>query len=68
MAAKVSSKTLTRSNTDKVWLGVCGGVGEYFNLDPAVVRVAWILIVVFTGFFPGLLAYLLAAFVMPQKA
>ncbi len=61
------AKKLVRSRENKVWLGVCGGVGEYFNLDPAVIRVMWILVVVFTGFFPGLLAYLLAGLVMPNK-
>ena len=68
MAAKPAPQTLARSKSNKVWLGVCGGVGEYFKLDPVLVRVSWILIVVFTGFFPGLVAYLLAALVMPESA
>ena len=67
MAVSKTNKTLSRS-TNKVWLGVCGGVGEYFNFDPVLIRVIWILIVVFTGFFPGLVAYLLAALVMPESA
>ncbi len=68
MAVKASPKTLSRSKTNKVWLGVCGGVGEFLNLDPVVTRVIWIVITVFTGFVPGLVAYLLAALVMPDKA
>lgn len=66
--AKFTSKTLTRSKVNKVWLGVCGGAGEYFNIDPVIVRVVWILIVAFTGFAPGIIAYLLAALVMPESA
>jgi len=66
--AKSGSKSLTRSKSNKVWLGVCGGVGEYFNFDPVVIRVVWILIVAFTGFAPGIIAYLLAALVMPDSA
>lgn len=65
---KSSPKTLARSKSNKVWLGICGGVGEYFNFDPVLIRVVWILIVAFTGFAPGIIAYLLAALVMPESA
>lgn len=61
-------KKLYRSNTNKAWLGVLGGLGEYLNIDPVLLRVAFILISVFTGFVPGLIAYLLAAMVMPTKS
>lgn len=61
-------KKLHKSGENKIWLGVIGGTGEYFNVDPVVLRVIWIIIVVFTGFFPGLIAYLLAALVMPRKS
>ncbi len=64
MAAK---KQLFRSNKNKKLLGVLGGLGEYFSTDPTLLRLAWILIVVFTGFFPGIIAYVIAALVMPQK-
>lgn len=60
-------KRLYRSNTNKVWLGVMGGFGEYFQLDPVLLRVVFILLTVFTGFFPGLVAYLISAAVMPKK-
>ena len=46
-------KKLHKSKENKVWLGVIGGIGEYFNFDPVVLRVIWIIVVVFTGFFPG---------------
>lgn len=61
-------KKLYRSENNKVWLGVLGGLGEYLNLDPVLLRVVFILIFVFTGFIPGFVAYLLAAAVMPKKA
>lgn len=61
-------KKLYRSEKNKVWLGVLGGLGEYFNIDPVILRVAFVLIFVFTGFIPGLIAYLLMAIVIPIKA
>lgn len=60
-------KRLYRSNKNKVFLGVLGGVGEYFDIDPVLIRVLFILITVFSAGFPGLLVYLLAAAVMPIK-
>ncbi len=60
-------KLLRRSSTNKSLMGVCGGLGEYFDLDPAIFRVAWIILSVATGFFPGLVAYFLIALVMPEN-
>ena len=60
-------KRLYRSDTNKTWLGVLGGLGEYFGIDPTILRVLFILLVVFTGFFPGVVGYLLAALIMPVK-
>ena len=60
-------KKVYRSETNKVWLGVLGGLGKYLNIDPVILRLIFILVFVFTGFFPGLIAYLLAAIVMPKK-
>lgn len=61
-------KKLYRSEKNKVWLGVLGGLGEYFNIDPVILRVGFVLIFVFTGFVPALIAYLLAAAIMPTKS
>ena len=58
-------KKLYKSNTDKKISGVCGGIAEYFNIDPTVVRLLWILGPVCVG--AGLLAYIAAAIVMPSK-
>lgn len=59
------NKRLYRSTIDKVFAGICGGVGEYFDIDPVVVRLIWLLIVIFTGIVPGLLAYIIAIYVIP---
>ncbi|MEM6995913.1 MAG: PspC domain-containing protein [Myxococcota bacterium] len=58
-----ASKKLTRSN-DKKLFGVCGGIAEYFDTDPTIVRIAFIVFTLFAG--GGLLLYLLSAIVMPS--
>ena len=55
-------KKLYRSNTNKMLCGVCGGIGEYFNIDPTIVRLIWA-IFIWSG--PGILAYFIAALIMP---
>ncbi|MHB1330834.1 MAG: PspC domain-containing protein [Minisyncoccota bacterium] len=60
-------KKLHRSKDNKVIAGICGGVGEYFNVDPTIVRVSWLLITLFTGVFPGLIAYVLAIGIIPAQ-
>ena len=59
-------KRLYRSRTDKKFSGVCGGLGEYLNIDPTLVRVLWALISLFTVGFPGLIAYIVMACVIPE--
>jgi phage shock protein C len=58
-------RRLTRSSQHKMIAGVCGGLAEYFGLDPTVVRVAYVLISVISVAFPGILAYIILMFVMP---
>ena len=60
-------KKLYRSETNKVFAGVIGGIGEYFDVDPVVFRVVWVLIAMVTGFFPGIIAYIIAIFIVPKK-
>ncbi len=67
MAAKATVKKLTRSSTDKVLTGVMGGVAAYIGVDSTLLRLAWLLIVAFTGFVPGLVAYVIAAVVIPEN-
>lgn len=59
----MDTKKLYRSESNKMLCGVCGGVGEYFNVDPTLVRLLWA-ILVFTG--PGIFAYLIAAVIIPR--
>lgn len=59
-------RRLKRSSRDKKIAGICGGFGEYFNVDPTLVRVLWILAVLLGG--TGLLLYLILWIVMPLDA
>ncbi len=52
---------------DRVIAGVCGGIAEYFELDPTVVRLIWILVTIFTGIGTGIIAYILAWVIIPEK-
>ncbi len=58
-------KKLYKSRTDKKIDGVCGGIAEYFNVDSTLIRLAWILFIALGG--SGILAYIIAALVMPVK-
>lgn len=58
-------KKLRRSSVDYILGGVCGGLAEYFDLDPTLVRVAYVLLSVCTAF-SGTLAYILLWIVMPR--
>ena len=59
------NKRLYKSTVDKKIAGVCGGVAEYFDLDPTIVRL--IAVVLILGWGSGLLAYIIAALVMPNN-
>ena len=64
-AGKTEIKKLYRSKDDRMLAGVCGGIGEYLDIDPTVVRILWIVSAVFGGV--GILVYLLCAIVIPDK-
>ena len=53
-------KRLYLSTTDKKLAGVCGGLGEYFDVDPTVVRLLFIVLGIITGIFPFVVGYFLA--------
>lgn len=61
-------KKLVRSDKDKQIAGVCGGVGEYFEIDPNIVRAGYVLISIITGIVPGILAYLVLTIIIPTKS
>ena len=58
------SKKLYKSNTDKMLEGVCGGIAEYFGIDPTIVRLAWVVFCALGG--SGILAYIIAAIIIPS--
>lgn len=57
-------KKLYRSRTDRKIAGVCGGMAEYFNIDSTIIRLVWVLLIIFLG--TGLLAYIIAVIVIPD--
>ena len=59
------TKRLERSN-DRVWAGVCGGIAEYLDFDPVLVRIAYAFLTLFTAF-SGLIFYFVLWIVMPEK-
>jgi len=59
-------KKLKRSTNNRIFSGVIGGFSEYFNIDPVLLRVVFIFFLLVTGFFPGLLAYIIAIFMIPN--
>ena len=61
------TKRLYKSRENKVLAGILGGVGEYFDVDPVLVRLIYLVILVATGVVPGVLIYILAIFVVPEK-
>lgn len=60
------NKKLQRSSTDSMIGGVCGGLANYFEFDPTLVRVAYVLLSVCTAF-SGVLAYILLMIIMPKE-
>lgn len=58
-------KRLYKSNQEKMLDGVCGGIAEYFDLDPTVIRLAWVVFCAMGGC--GILAYIIAAIVIPRN-
>ncbi len=59
-------KKLCRSRVNKKIAGVCGGIAEYFNIDPSLVRVGWVLLSLFAG--SGVLAYIICMIIMPENS
>ena len=61
----MNEKKLYKSSTDKKLAGVCGGLAEYFNIDSTLVRLGWVVFGLLGG--SGLLAYIIAAIIMPAR-
>ena len=59
-------KKLCKSNKNRKICGVCGGIAEYLNADPTLIRLAFVVISMAAG--SGLLAYIVAALIMPEAS
>ncbi len=57
-------KKLYKSSKNKMLDGVCGGIAEYFNIDPTLVRLGWVVFCALGG--SGVLAYIVAALIIPR--
>ena len=60
-------KRLYRSTTDKMLAGICGGLAEYFEMDPTIVRLVVVFLAIITGGVPALLVYILGVFIIPER-
>ena len=58
-------KRLYKSAMNKKLCGVCGGIAEYFDIDPTIIRLAWVVFTLLGG--SGIIAYIIAAIVMPSE-
>lgn len=58
-------KRLYKSDTNVVVMGVCGGIGEFFNIDPTLIRLVWVIFCFAGG--SGILAYFIAALIIPRR-
>ena len=61
----MNGKKLYRSTENKMLAGVCSGIADYFNIDPTLVRLGWLLFSLLGG--SGLLAYIIAAIIIPER-
>jgi phage shock protein PspC (stress-responsive transcriptional regulator) len=62
----MQTKRLTRSNSNRMLGGVCGGLAEYFNIDPTLVRLAFVILTFLPG--PSFIVYLVLWVIMPPAA
>ncbi len=64
----MNEKRLTRSADDRIFAGVAGGLAEYFNVDPALVRILFVIIALLGGGITGILIYLVLWIIMPESS
>jgi phage shock protein PspC (stress-responsive transcriptional regulator) len=60
-------KRLTLSDTDRKIAGVCGGIAEYIDVDPTIVRLVTVVLGIITGIIPFFIGYILAWIIVPRK-
>ena len=62
---KKEPKRLYRNQHNKILAGVCSGLGDYFNIDPVIIRLLWVVLTIFGG--AGILIYIIAWIIIPEK-
>jgi phage shock protein C len=60
-------KKLYKSDTNRTFSGVLGGLGEYYDIDPTLLRLAFIVLTIVTGIFPCVIGYIIAGIIVPDK-
>ncbi len=60
-------KKTYRSSENRVFAGVIGGIGEYFDVDPVLLRLAWLVVVIATGVVPGIIVYFISILIVPRR-
>ena len=60
------TKRLYRSKENKIFAGVIGGLGEYFDVDPTILRLLWLVILIATAVIPGVIVYIIAVYIVPK--
>lgn len=61
----MNEKRLYRSNDNKMLCGVCGGIAEYLNVDPTLIRLIWAILTFAFGL--SIIVYIIAAFIIPAR-
>lgn len=65
MSKMSETKRLYRSRNDKMICGVCGGIGDYFNIDSTIIRLLWVAFILSAG--TGIIAYIIAWIIIPEE-
>jgi phage shock protein PspC (stress-responsive transcriptional regulator) len=65
--ASTSGKRLVRTLDERMIGGVCGGIAKYFNIDPSLVRIGFVLLTIFSGMIFGIVTYIVMMIVVPEE-
>ena len=63
----MAKEKLHRSRRDRIFGGVCGGLGQYFDIDSTVLRLIWVTVTIFSAVLPGVIIYISALFLVPKE-
>ena len=60
------NRKLYRSTDNQMISGVCGGIADYFGVDATIIRLAYVVLSIFSACFPGIIAYIIAVLIIPK--